>query len=196
MRGRAMSLMRAAGALALLGGLLAGCAAASGPSAGPPASAAQAQGRSRCAGSAPVALTNLQGAAADTVERLQGTYEGRLGFLAVVFDGAKPIVVVEAESLPAWLADLTPKGVSVAPSCVDPALLAAVKAAAPALTPPNGISSDGYHGLDDYIDVLGVGADALLAALDKQDPALGARARNAIASGTLRVNGDKVSGTR
>jgi hypothetical protein len=44
--------------------------------------------------------------------------------------------------------------------------------------------------------VRGVGADALLAALDKQDPALGAHARDAIANGTLRINGDKISGTR
>jgi ABC-type glycerol-3-phosphate transport system substrate-binding protein len=144
-----LSVVRALVAVALLGGLLAGCAATATQSSGPTASAAAPQGRSRCAGSVPVVLTNLQGAAANTLEQLQGTYEAKPGFLAVVFDGTKAVVVVEAARLPAWLADLTPNGIAVAPGCVDPALLDAVKAAVPALTPADGISSAGYNGLND-----------------------------------------------
>jgi hypothetical protein len=187
--------VRAAAGIALLGALLVGCATAPAESPGPTAIAAATQGRSRCPGSAPVALTNLQGAAADTVERLQSTYEAKPGFLAVVFDGAKATVVVEAARLPEWLAELTPKGIAVAPSCVDPILLAAVKAALPGLA-PDGMVSAGYNGLDDAIEVVGTGEDALLPALDLQQAGMGDQARAAVAAGTLRINGDKISGTR
>ena len=70
-----------------------------------------------------------------------------------------------------------------------------VDAALPTLNPPEGIVSAGYNGLDD-IDVVGVRADVLLAALDQQDPAIGARAREAMATGTLRINGEPVLITR
>lgn len=194
MRGK--SLVRAAGVLALASGLLGGCAMAPAPSPKPTASAVAAQGRSRCPGSVPVVRGNLKGAAADTLEQLQGTYEERLGFRAVVFDGTKAIVVVDAASLPAWIAELTPKGIAAAPSCVDPMLLDAVMAAVPALTPPDGGSTAGYNGLDDTIEVGGVGAVALLAALDEVDPALGKSAEGAVAAGTLRINEARISVSR
>jgi hypothetical protein len=190
MRGK--SLVRAAGVLALACGLLGGCAMAPAPSPDPSASAVAAQGRSRCLGSVPVVRGNLKGAAADTLEQLQGTYEEWPGFRAVVFDGTKALVVVDAASLPAWIAELTPKGIAVAPSCVDPLLLDAVMAAIPALTPPDGGSTAGYNALNDTIEVHGIGADPLLAALDEVDPALGETARNAVEAGTLRINETKI----
>ncbi len=176
--------------------LLAGCASTPEGSPRSAASAAGPQGRSECPGSAPVALTDLRGAAADTLEQLQSTYEAKPGFLAVIFDGTKAIVVVEAERLPEWLTELMPKGIAVAPSCVDPALTAAVKAAIPGLAPVDGIAGAGYNGLDDAIEVVGVDPDTLLAALDAKDAGLGDRARAAITAGTLRINGQKVSGSR
>jgi hypothetical protein len=194
MRGK--SLVRAAGVLALACGLLGGCAMAPAPSLEPAASAVAAQGRSRCLGSVPVVRGNLKGAAADTLEQLQGTYEERPGFRAIVFDGTKAIVVVDAASLPGWLAELTPKGIAVAPSCVDPVLLDAVMAAVPALTPPDGGSTAGYNGLDDTIEVGGIGAVALLAALDEVDPALGESARDAVAAGTLRISEARITISR
>lgn len=194
MRGK--SLGRAAGVLALVCGLLGGCATASAPSPEPAASAVVAQGRSRCPGSVPAVRGNLQGAAADTLEQLQGTYEERPGFRAVVFDGAKAIVVVDAASLPGWLAELTPKGIAVARSCVDPVLLDAVMAAVPELTPPDGGSTAGYNGLDDTIEVGGIGTAALLAALDEVDPALGESARDAVAAGTLRISEARITISR
>jgi hypothetical protein len=193
---RRKSLVRAAGVLTLAWGLLGGCAIAPAPSTESAASAVAAQGRSRCPGSVPVVLGNLKGAAADTLEQLQGTYEERLGFRAVVFDGTKAIVVVDAASLPGWIAELTPKGIAVAPSCVDPVLLDAVMATVPALTPPDGASTAGYNGLDDTIDVGGIGADALLAALDEVNPALGETARGAVQAGTLRINEAEISVSR
>lgn len=191
-----MSVVRAAWVLALVGGLLGGCAMAPAPSSGPPTSPFAAQGRSRCLGSVPVVLGNLKGAAADTLEQLQGTYEERPGFRAVVFDGTKAIVVVDAASLPAWIVELTPKGIAVAPSCVDPLLLDAVMAAVPALTPPDGGSTAGYNGLDDTIEVRGIGADPLLVALDAVDPALGETARDAVGAGTLRINEARITISR
>lgn len=139
---------------------------------------------------------NLKGAAADTLEQLQATYEGMPGFRAVVFDGTKAIVVVDAASMPGWLAELTPKGIAVAPSCVDPVLLDAVMAAVPALTQPDGGSTAGYNALDDTIEVRGIEAVALLAALNEVDPALGASARGAVAAGTLRINEARISISR
>ena len=194
MRGK--SLVRAASVLALACGLLGGCAMAPAPSPEPAASAVAAQGRSRCPGSVPVVSGNHKGAAADTLEQLQGTYEERPGFRAVVFDGTKAIVVVDAASLPGWLAELTPKGIAVARSCVDPALLDAVMTAIPGLTPPDGGSTAGYNGLDDTIEVGGIGTVALLAALDEIAPTLGERARGAVAAGTLRIDEDRISVSR
>jgi hypothetical protein len=194
MRGR--SLVRAAGVLALACGLLGGCAMAPEPSPEPTADAVAAQGRSRCPGSVPVVRGNLKGAAADTLEQLQGTYEERPGFRAVVFDGVKAIVVVDAASLPGWLAELTPKGIAVARSCVDPVLLDAVMAAVPELTPPDGGSNAGYNALDDTIEVGGIRTVALLEALDEVDPALGESARDAVAAGTLRISEARITVSR
>lgn len=185
-----------AGVLTLACGLLGGCASAPTRSPEPATSAVAAQGRSRCPGSVSVVRGNLKGAAADTLEQLQGTYEERPGFRAVVFDGTKAIVVVDAASLPGWLAELTPKGIAVAPSCVDPELLDAVMAAVPALAPPDGGSTAGYNALDDTIEVGGIGAVALLAALDEVAPALGERASDAVAAGTLRISEARITISR
>jgi hypothetical protein len=139
--------------------------------------------------------TNLRGAAADTLEQLQGTYEQDPGFLAVVFDGTKPIVIVERAALAGWQLRLAASGVAVAPSCVDPGLLAAVRAVVPTVAPPDGITSVGYNGLDDTIDVLGIDADTLVTALEKRQAGSGSAARDAIADGTLRIDPRKISGT-
>ncbi len=116
--------------------------------------------------------------------------------MAVVFDGSKPIVVVEPARLPDWLIELGPKGIAVAATCIDPTLLAAVQAVLPSVRPPDGIVSGGYDALNDSIGVIGVDADTLLAAIDQQAAGMGASARAAIAAGTLRIDGNKVSGTR
>ncbi len=193
---RARAFAGTAAALAFFGGLLAACASAPPSSAASPAEAPGVEGRSRCPGSVPVALTNLDGPAADLLEQLQGRYEERAGFMAVVFDGINAIVVVEAGRLAAWRAELDPQGIAVATSCVDPVLLAAVQAAVPGITPPGGTSSAGYNAVDDSIDVSGVGEERLLAALDGLDPEIGARAREAIARGTLRIDADAGPVTR
>lgn len=154
-----------------------------------------ASARSECPGSVPVALSDLDGTSADTVERLQRTFEGRPGFLAVIFDGAMPIVVVEAQRLPEWQSEVGSSGITVAPSCVDPALLAAVLAVVPTLAPPDRVTSAGYDAIRDAIRVVGLDGDTLLAALDKLDPAMSERARTAIGAGTLVINGPATSDT-
>lgn len=153
-------------------------------------------GRTVCPGSVPWVATNLRGAAADTLEQLQGTYEQDPGFLAVVFDGTKPIVIVERAALTGWQLRLAASGMAVAPSCVDPGLLAAVHEVLPTVAPADRIVSAGYNALDDTIDVLGIDADTLVAALEEFQAGSGGPARNAIAEGTLRIDPAKVSGTR
>ncbi len=153
-------------------------------------------GRTVCPGSVPWVATNLRGAPADALEQLQGTYEQDPGFLAVVFDGVRPIVVVERRALAAWQLRLAPRGVAVAPSCIDPGVLAAVHAVLPAVASPDRTVSAGYNGLDDAIDVLGIDADTLVAALETLQPGGGDAARDAIADGTLRIDPREVPGTR
>lgn len=175
--------------LAVAVGLLAGCGSAepTSPTEMPTATAAQ-EGRSVCPGAVPWVATNLRGAPADALERLQGTYGNDPGFLAVVFDGVKPIVVVDLSMLAEWQERLAPTGVAVAPSCVDSALLAAVHAVLPAVRPPGGGVLAGYFGLDDAIEVRGVDADTLVAALEQWSPGSGTKALAAIAAGTLRID--------
>lgn len=188
--------------MGIAGGLLfasavSGCAA---PSASPntvPTSSAIAAapfvGRSVCPGAVSRVMTDLRGAAADALEQAQGNYEQDPGFLAVVFDGTKPVVVVEPARLAEWQVRLAPLGVAVAGSCIDPALLAAVKAVLPLVRPPDGIVSGGYDALDDAISVIGVDAEALVATLEKASPGTGRAALDTIANGTLRINPQTVS---
>jgi hypothetical protein len=158
-----------------------GCAASSFPPnsqtipATAPANATS--GRSQCPGAAPVAVTNLDGPAAHALEQLQTTYERQPGFLAVVFDGQEPTLVVDARLLPVWQLKLGPKGVAVAPSCIDTTVLAAVKAALPAVAPSDGVVSVGYDALSDAINIVGIDSDTLLVALARSDPAMRDRAR-------------------
>jgi hypothetical protein len=132
--------------------------------------------------------TNLTGAPADALERLQGIYEDDPGFLAVVFDGTEPIVVVDSSMLAEWQDWLAPSGVAVAPSCIDPTLLASVHAVLPAVRPPNGGVIAGYDALNDAVMVRGVDADTLVAALEEWSPGSGSKALAAIAAGTLRID--------
>lgn len=175
--------------LAVVVGLLAGCGSAE-PTSPPetPTATAALSGRSVCPGAVPWVGTNLTGAPADALEQLQGTYENDPGFLAVVFDGVKPIVVVDPSMLAEWQDWLAPSGVAVAPSCIDLALLAAVHAVLPAVRPPGGSVMAGYNGLDDVIEVRGVDADTLVAAVEQWSPGSGSKALAAIASGTLRID--------
>jgi hypothetical protein len=178
-------------------GLVAGCAS---PVATPSATARDATaprvGRSVCPGAVPWVATNLRGTVADELERLQGTYQEDPGFLAVVFDGTKSVLIVETARLPEWQRRLAPGGVAVARSCVNPGLLAAVHAVLPVVGPPDGIVSAGYNALDDSIDVMGVDADTLVAALDAHAAGGGSAALAAIADGTLRIDPEKMSITR
>ena len=158
--------------------------------------AAPHMGRTVCPGSVPWVATNLRGAAADALEQLQETYEQDPDFLAVVFDGTKPIVIVEAAALSAWQLRLAGRGITVAPSCVDPGLLAAVHDVLPTVAAPDVIVSAGYNVLDDAIGVLGVDADTLVTAIEKLHAGSGGAARDAIANGTLRIDPRQVPGSR
>lgn len=150
--------------------------------------------RSVCQGSVASVTGNLTGAPADELEQLHGTYENDAGFMAVVFDGTKPVVVVDGSQLSNWQARLKPKNVTVAPSCVDLRLIDAVLAVLPSLAHStssagrNYTISGGYNALDDSIDVLGVDADTLVTALGNSEPAMAVAARAAIADGTLRID--------
>ncbi|MHB8892496.1 MAG: hypothetical protein ACYC65_10685 [Candidatus Limnocylindrales bacterium] len=141
--------------------------------------------------------TNLRGSAADALEQLQGTYENGPGFLGVVWDGHQGVIVVEAGQLLAWQARMGPLGIAVARSCVDPALLATVKAVLPRISEQqDGIMSAGYNVLDDAISVSGIDAEVLLAAMDEIRPGARSAALAAIADGTLRIDPAKISGGR
>jgi hypothetical protein len=177
-------------AASLFAALATGCASTptSTTLAGPASTPAPAEGRTTCPGSVLRAETDLTGAPADALEQLQATYEDDPGFLAVVFDGTKPVVVVESARLAEWQLRLLPSGVAVARSCIDPALLAAVHAGLPLLPPVGGMVSAGYDGLDDTIFVLGVDAETLVRTVDGVSPGAGRAARDAIADGTLRID--------
>lgn len=137
----------------------------------------------------PQVLRRVDGGAADALEDLQGTYENEPGFLGVVHDGVKPVVVVDAGRLAEWRARVAPRGIAIAPSCVDTRLLAAVLAALPRIdTPENRAISAGYDVLDDAITVRGVERDDLIAALDEVLPDSETTVVEAIAAGTLRID--------
>jgi hypothetical protein len=146
-------------------------------------------GRSACPGSVPEVLTNLHGEAlVGALEELQATYQADPGFMAVVFDGEQPIIIVEAATLPEWQRRVAPLGLTVAPSCVDPELLAAVHAVLPNVVLPDGSVSAGHNALKDAIEVMGVEADTLLDALEEHAPGTRDVALDAIADGTLRID--------
>ena|SRR5436190_13256806 len=148
-----------------------------------------ATGRNVCSGAIAVAETGLTGGPADTVELLQRTYQNDPGFLAVVFDGTKAVVVVESAMLSVWQARLAPSGVAVAPSCVDPTVIHAVDQAMSTLVVPSGmIASGGYDALADAITVLGIDQDTLIAAIGRVSDASRQAAIQALADGTLRVD--------
>jgi hypothetical protein len=178
---------RAARSLALVL-LLGACAPSPGAEAPETELDANHVGRTRCPGSVPVAQTNLRGAAADSLEAVQGEHGLKPGFMAVIFDGTQPIVVVEAARVAEWENAMGGKRIAVAPSCVDPELLDAVMTVIPALPPPDGAVTGGYNGLNDSIELQGVASDALLAALQRLLPGMEERAAAAMAAGTLRVD--------
>jgi hypothetical protein len=183
-------------------GLLAVLIASCGPSsAAPPASIgelaipANGVGRTVCAGSVPDAAETVPAAGAGVMERLQATYEGDPGFLAVVWDNRQPVIVVARGDLAAWQAQLAPLKTAVAPSCVDQTLFALVHEVLPRM-PNQGVISGGYNAVDDAIFVSGVDADALLAELDALQPGAKAVALTAIADGTLRLSSADSPGSR
>jgi hypothetical protein len=184
-------------AIAVIATILVGLRLIRQPAAVPTPSATpmtQPTGRSVCPGAVPRVETILSGPIADTLEQLQGDYEQDAGFLAVVFDGTKPVVIVEAGRLGEWRTRLAPRGVAVAPSCIDPSLLAAVQAALLTIQRV-WIVSAGYDALDDCISVLGVDQATLVSTLEKQSPGTGSAALDAIAQGTLRINPAKIQET-
>jgi hypothetical protein len=133
---------------------------------------------------------------AEALQELQATYEESPGFMAVVHDGASPIIVVDRALLPQWHAQMAPRGVRVAPSCVDARLVDAVLAALPKIDSTGGASSTGYDAIRDAIIVRGVKADDLVAAIRQFTPELGDAAEQAIAAGTLRVDSRPLPGQR
>ena len=151
------------------------------PTAGP-------TGRTECPGSVPSVLTGMRGGLAIALEELQASYVADPGFMAVVFDGSEPIIVVDSATLADWQVRLRPRGLAVAPSCVDTELLAAVHEVLPTVVPPDGSVSAGYNGLDDSIDVMGIDAELFIAALEGHAPGAGDAALAAIADGTLRID--------
>ena len=167
-----------------------------------PAPAPSSSTRSVCQGSVASVSNNLTGAPADQVEQLQGTYENDSGFMAVVFDGSKPVVIVDQSQLSSWQTRLKPKQIAVAPSCVDPRLVDAVQAVLPSLACSinsaggNYAISAGYNGLDDGIDVRGIDSDTLISAIAKSDPAMADASRAAIAAGTLRIDPSHITSER
>jgi hypothetical protein len=165
--------------------LVAGC----GPSvASSPGSSTRVVGRTSCPGAVLTAMSDLTGTAADAVEALGTSYGDQPGVLAVVYDGSKPILIVERQGFPIWSAKLAGTGVSVAPSCIDPDLLAGLQAVVPELARSGVIVSAGYDGLDDAIVVSGGDPGTVISAVENYRPGLGDRAQEAIRQGTLRVD--------
>lgn len=186
--------------LTVVGLLMAGCTTSTDAT---PASVAASEvapnpvGRTVCAGSVRDATAAVPGAGADAIERLQNTYEGDAGFLAVIWEGGRPVVIVERGHLAAWKARLGPVNIAVAPSCIDPALLALVHQALPRISvQPGGAIGGGYNALDDAIVVAGVDTDVLLAQLEALQQGARDAAAAAIAAGTLRINEASTGGVR
>jgi hypothetical protein len=155
-------------------------------------------GRTACPGSlAQIAQAIEDDATVDLLEGLQTTYEGDPGFLAVVWDGTRAVIVVETGWLPAWQTRLGPLRIAVAPSCINPALLAAIHTALPRIAAHSGGGiMAGYNVVDDAINVMGVEPDDLLAALDEVHPDARNAAVAAIADGTLRIDPRSAGGFR
>ncbi len=154
-------------------------------------------GRSACAGSVAAVAHDLARDVADRLEELQGLFESDPGFLAVVSDGREAVIVVEGDHLVAWRARLAPRGIAVAPSCVDPTLLALVERAAAAVsTQQGGTSTTGYDALDDAILVSGVDTSVLLEEMDRIKPGSAPAALAALTAGTLRIQTGKAPGGR
>jgi len=170
--------------LALLVGaalVLVGCATAA--SAPPGSSVVE---RSVCPGSLASVLTDLTGAIADRLESLGASFEGQQGFLAVVYDGRRPVVIVAPAALGSWRSRLATEDIGVAPSCVDADLLATVLVAVPRVEHPTAsITSAGYDAIRDAIFVFGVGEADLVAAVDAVSPGSGPAVTAAIADRTL-----------
>jgi hypothetical protein len=135
-------------------------------------------------------LRNIRGSGAQAVEELQNRFEGSPGFLGVVHDGVRPVVIVEATVFGAWEQRLAPTEIAVTPSCVDGTLLAAVLAVLPDLHRPGTGVLAGYDVLDDSIFVRGVEIGALITALKAVLPGAEQTAFGAIADGTLRIDTD------
>ena len=160
---------------------------------GPSASGVRLGGRTACDGGVPQVASNLKGPVVDALEQLQETYGDDPGFLAVVWDGRRSVIVVTTGQLLAWQARLAPLGIAVARSCVDPALLAIAKAALPGIKVPEGaIASVGYDGLADAISVLGVEPEQLFAAMEAVQPGARSAAIAAVADGTLRIDSARI----
>ena len=152
-------------------------------------------GRTVCPGSVRDATGTVPAAGVDVMERLQATYEGDPGFLAVVWDNRQPVIVVARSELAAWQAELAPLKTAVAPSCVDQTLLALVHQALPRM-PNQGVMSGGYNAVDDAIFVSGADPAALLAELEALRPGAKAAALAAIEEGTLRLSSTDSPGSR
>jgi hypothetical protein len=163
-------------ALALVALLMTGCSPSS-----------NSHGRTVCPGAVVDATGQIPADSVDVLVRLQETYENDPGFLAVVWDGRRPVIVVDRAQVQVWASRLAGEGTAVAPSCIDPTLLALVYEALPRINVP-GESGAGYDALDDAIFVTGVDTDVLLTALDAVRPGVRVAALAAIADGTLRID--------
>lgn len=163
-------------AVACLAMLITGCS--------PPSNS---QGRTVCPGAILDATGQIPAGSVDVMERLQETYETDPGFLAVVWDGRTPVIVVDRAHVHDWTLRLAAEGIAVAPSCIDPTLLALVHEALPRINAP-GTRGGGYDALDDAIFVTGVDTEVLLTALDALQPGVRVAALAAITDGTLRIN--------
>jgi hypothetical protein len=146
------------------------------------------EGRTICPGSLRWVGENLVGQPADVLEEVQAGFENEPGFLAVVYDGTRAVIVVDSGLLTDWQALLQATDIGVAPSCINTSLLEGVMAVLQVVRPRGGGVSAGYDALDDTIKVNGVDANTLVSALDQWSPGTGAAATAAIVNGTLRID--------
>lgn len=170
--------------VAFLALLMTGC----GPS-------SNSHGRTVCPGAVVGATNQIPADSVEVLVRLQETYENNPGFLAVVWDGRRPVVVVDRAQVQDWASRLAAESIAVAPSCIDPTLLALVYEALPRIN-VSGEHGGGYDALDDAIFVTGVETEVLLTALDAVQPGVRVAALAAIADGTLRIDPDQGPGGR
>lgn len=155
-----------------------------------PMGPSEVSGRTLCDGSVDRVFTDLSGAPADSIERLQAKYENVPGFRSVVYDGQAAVVVVEARALEEW-ADLIDKTVRVAPSCVSEDLIEAAAAVVRDLDLGEDESAvSGYDALVDAAFVLSARPDSEIeAALDRSFASSGGSDQilKSRASGLLRL---------